>query len=69
MHGRVSEKAVLELRLKQDKCWGRVFAEGRRVIRGGAWQDQGQPEGVHAEKRYPGMGGDTEDGVAIRQRS
>lgn len=49
MQGRVSEKAVLELRLKQDKRWGRIFAEGRRVIRGGAWQVQGQPEGVPAD--------------------
>ena len=35
MQGRVSEKAVLALRLKWDKRWGKVFIEGRTVIRGG----------------------------------
>lgn len=40
-----------------DQGWG-----GRR----GAWEDQGRPAGVPGDKRYPGVGGDTEDRVAVR---
>ena len=35
MQGRVSEKAVLALRLKWDTRWGKMFTEGRMVVRGG----------------------------------
>ena len=34
--------------------------------RRGAWDDQGRPAGVPADKRCPGVGGDTEDRVAVR---
>lgn len=71
MQGRFSEKADPVLRLKHDKCfWRRVFAQGRRVIRGGVEErglgHQGRPAGVPGDKRCPGVGGVTEDRVAVR---